>query len=104
MPGGKRGSDVAMETEYCPKPPVARRQNRDHCVGSSDRQETHTMDALKLLEQQHREVEELFESLEEAEGKEERQDLFAELADNLAAHATIEEKIFYPAVYVGELQ
>src|SRR3712207_7403878 len=28
-------------------------------------------------------------------------DLFARIADNLAAHATIEEKLFYPSVYVG---
>ncbi|MFY0571631.1 hemerythrin domain-containing protein [Archangium lansingense] len=62
------------------------------------------MDAIELLKQQHREVEELFEKFEKAsEGKGEQvlMDLFARIADNLAAHATIEEKLFYPSVYVG---
>jgi hemerythrin superfamily protein len=61
------------------------------------------MDAIELLKQQHREVEELFEKFEKAgDGKGEvLMDLFARIADNLAAHATIEEKLFYPSVYVG---
>ena len=61
------------------------------------------MDAIELLKQQHREVEELFEKFEKAgEGKPEvMMELFARIADNLAAHATIEEKLFYPSVYVG---
>jgi hypothetical protein len=54
------------------------------------------MNAIELLESQHREVEELFESLEDADG-EEKDELFAELADALAVHATIEEKHLYPA-------
>jgi hemerythrin superfamily protein len=61
------------------------------------------MDAIALLTQQHREVEELFEKFEKVgEGKEELlMDLFVRIADNLAAHAIIEEKIFYPSVFVG---
>ncbi|ATB39182.1 hemerythrin [Cystobacter fuscus] len=61
------------------------------------------MDAIELLTQQHREVEELFEKFEKTgEGKEELlRALFVRIADNLAAHATIEEKLFYPSVYVG---
>ncbi|WNG40460.1 hemerythrin domain-containing protein [Archangium violaceum] len=61
------------------------------------------MDAIELLTQQHREVDELFEKFEKAgEGKDELlMDLFVRIADNLAAHAVIEEKIFYPSVYVG---
>ena len=56
------------------------------------------MDALKLLTQQHDEVDALMESLEKARKSDRKKALFAELADNLAAHATIEEKLFYPAV------
>ncbi len=62
------------------------------------------VDAIELLTQQHREVDELFEKFEKAsEGKGEQvlMDLFTRIADNLAAHATIEEKLFYPSVYVG---
>jgi hypothetical protein len=55
-------------------------------------------DAIELLESQHREVESLFQQLSEAESTREKSELFVELADNLAAHAKIEETIFYPAV------
>jgi hemerythrin-like domain-containing protein len=57
------------------------------------------MDAINLLKEQHQEVKELFEQLEQTKDDDEKQALFQELADNLAAHATIEEKIFYPAAY-----
>jgi len=53
------------------------------------------MNAIDLLEQQHREVETLFEMIEEAKG-ERKAELAAELADALAAHSAIEEQIFYP--------
>jgi hemerythrin superfamily protein len=62
------------------------------------------MDAIKLLKTQHDEVEALFKSFEQAADDDEKNDLVAEIADNLAAHAHIEEKLFYPAVYVGELK
>ncbi|MGE0398457.1 MAG: hemerythrin domain-containing protein [Kofleriaceae bacterium] len=55
-----------------------------------------TTDVLELLESQHREVDMLLEKLEKGEGN--RRSLFTELANKLAAHATVEEKIFYPAV------
>jgi hemerythrin superfamily protein len=56
------------------------------------------MNAIELLKQQHREVEELFETLEGAgEGaKKTKERVFQQLADALAVHAEIEEKIFYP--------
>ncbi len=60
--------------------------------------ETGALDAIELLESQHREVESLFEQLRETEDKRERKQLFAQLADNLAAHGKIEELLFYPAV------
>jgi hemerythrin superfamily protein len=58
-----------------------------------------TTDVLELLASQHKEVDELFAQLESGTGN--RQVLFTELADKLAAHATVEEKIFYPMV-MGE--
>jgi hemerythrin superfamily protein len=54
-----------------------------------------TIDVLELLASQHDEVDQLIEQLERGSG--DRAQLFAELADKLAAHATVEEKIFYPA-------
>ncbi len=57
------------------------------------------MDAIDLLREQHREVESLFEQIKSAEEADEKIELVQELADNFAAHATIEEKLFYPAAY-----
>lgn len=54
-----------------------------------------TIDVLELLADQHTEVDQLIAQLEQGRG--DRAALFAELADKLAAHATVEEKIFYPA-------
>jgi hemerythrin superfamily protein len=54
------------------------------------------VDALELLKTQHEEAKALFKKIEKAED-EEKLDLFEQLADALAVHATIEEKSFYPA-------
>lgn len=56
---------------------------------------TNALDVLEILTSQHSEVDDLIEKLERGEGG--RAALFAELADKLAAHAAVEEKIFYPA-------
>ena len=55
------------------------------------------MDAIELLETQHRDVDALFARLERAAGKA-RAQIFDDLADLLAIHASIEELHFYPAV------
>jgi hemerythrin superfamily protein len=54
------------------------------------------VNAIELLKTQHQEVKQLFKKIEKAEG-DEKLDLFEQLADDLAVHATIEEKHFYPA-------
>ena len=56
------------------------------------------MDAIELLEQQHRHMESLFEALlsASAEDGEHRQEIFDQLADALAGHTIIEEQLFYP--------
>lgn len=56
------------------------------------------MSAIDLLKSQHREVEKLFEQFESAKGDDQKERLFVTIADKLAIHATIEEKIFYPEV------
>ena len=56
------------------------------------------MKATELLKQQHQEVKSLFEHYEQIEAEDEKQVLFEEIADSLAAHAKIEEQIFYPEV------
>ncbi len=56
------------------------------------------MNAIGLLKQQHREVDELFEEFEQAgDGAvKTRQRVCLQIADALAVHASIEEEIFYP--------
>jgi len=54
------------------------------------------MNAIELLKSQHREVEALFEKIEKARD-DAKQDLFEQIADELAVHTAIEEKHFYPA-------
>lgn len=56
------------------------------------------MDAIELLTSQHREVENLFTKLARAKSAKDKRAIFELLADDLAAHATIEERQFYPAV------
>src|SRR3982751_5715002 len=56
------------------------------------------MSAIDLLESQHREVEKLFSQIEKAKDNEKKTELFNEIADKLAVHASIEEHHFYPAV------
>jgi hemerythrin superfamily protein len=56
------------------------------------------MNATKLLESQHREVEKLFSKIEKARTLASKAELFAQIADKLAVHASIEEHHFYPAV------
>jgi hemerythrin superfamily protein len=53
-------------------------------------------DVVELLTAQHTELDELFAKLESGSGA--RRATLTELADKLAAHSTVEEKIFYPAV------
>ena len=66
---------------------------------------TNQLNALDLLVEQHDKVDELMAALEsDATPEDKKPALFRELADNLAAHATIEEKIFYPAVHAAQTE
>jgi hypothetical protein len=64
------------------------------------------MDAIKLLKAQHREVEKLFRRYEAIgdENASEKRRVFEEVADLLAAHATIEERHFYPTAKYEETE
>jgi hemerythrin superfamily protein len=62
-------------------------------------------DAIDLLTMQHRAVEEMFQEIEQQKpGSAAHRRLFGELADALAVHATIEERIFYPSVKRSETE
>ena len=59
--------------------------------------ETGNQDAIALLKQDHRTVEDLFEKFEKASGDGRKQKLAEEICLELSVHAQIEEEIFYPA-------
>ena len=56
------------------------------------------MNAIDLLESQHRDVEHQFTKLEGAKSVKMKRQLFEKIADSLAVHAAIEEHQFYPTV------
>ena len=59
--------------------------------------ESTQQDAIALLKQDHRTVEELFAQFEKASGEGRKQKLAEQICLELSVHATIEEEIFYPA-------
>ena len=59
--------------------------------------ETKAQDAIALLKQDHRTVEDLFEKFEKASGEGRKQKLAEDICLELSVHAQIEEEIFYPA-------
>jgi len=55
-------------------------------------------DAIALLKADHRKVENLFASFENASGTERKRRLAEEICNELKIHTMIEEEIFYPAL------
>lgn len=54
-------------------------------------------DAIALLKEDHRKVEQLFKDFESAKGDGRKERIANEICLELSVHATIEEEIFYPA-------
>lgn len=61
-----------------------------------------TTDILEVLTMQHTEVDSLFAAIEQDQVN--KRALFTELADKLAAHASVEEQVFYPAVMARQTE
>jgi Hemerythrin HHE cation binding domain len=59
--------------------------------------ESQALDAVALLKQDHRTVEELFAKFEKAGGEGRKQKIAQQICLELSVHAKIEEEIFYPA-------
>jgi hemerythrin-like domain-containing protein len=60
------------------------------------------MNAIEWLKRQHSHACDLYASYRQCDDEDEKQALFDELADNLAAHAIVEERLFYPGVFSGK--
>ena len=58
---------------------------------------TPSRDAIALLKEDHRKVEEIFEQFEKAKGDGRKEKLALEICKELTIHTIIEEEIFYPA-------
>jgi hemerythrin-like domain-containing protein len=93
-----RGGQPSRFNKLVARDSVATRDRKGS--GSSRRTAAATEpDAISLLTEQHRQVEELLDQLTEQSPRSAAfRRTFDELADALAIHAEIEEKIFYPAV------
>src|SRR3954463_12119338 len=59
--------------------------------------ETKSQDAIALLKEDHRKVEELFEQFEKAKGDGRKEKLALQICKELTIHTMLEEEIFYPA-------
>ncbi|HET6942181.1 MAG TPA: hemerythrin domain-containing protein [Sphingomicrobium sp.] len=59
---------------------------------------TKAQDAIALLKEDHRKVEDLFEQFEKARGEGRKEKLALEICTELTIHAIIEEEILYPAL------
>jgi hemerythrin-like domain-containing protein len=57
------------------------------------------MNAINLLKKQHQEARDLLDRFDRTDSSRDKEAIVQELADILAAHMTIEEQLFYPAVY-----
>src|SRR6476620_11487779 len=57
-----------------------------------------TEDALSMLKSDHERVQALFEQFEESENESEKSKIVAEALTELKVHATVEERLFYPAL------
>jgi hypothetical protein len=56
------------------------------------------MDATRLLTEDHRKVEDLFEQFEKASGDGRKEKIARQICTELKVHTMIEEEIFYPAL------
>ena len=59
---------------------------------------TKSQDAIALLKEDHRKVEDLFEQFEKAKGNSRKEKLALEICKELTIHTILEEEIFYPAI------
>lgn len=60
------------------------------------------MDAIEILEQQHKEVKALFKQVEETEDEQQALKLYQQVSTSLQLHEDLEETLLYPALKKDE--
>jgi len=76
---------------------TASRRRKPLSIGALAVEQMVPVDAIGLLDQDHREVEAFFERFEQTDDEAEKQELVRKICLALTIHAEIEESIFYPA-------
>ena len=77
------------------------RANKSSKTSKLNMPSTTDVDAIDLLEADHREVEDLFDQFEDATGDAQKRDLANAICVALKVHARFEEELFYPAAYAA---
>ena len=92
------GRDALVSIMAPAKPPVRSEAERVR-EGHNEAKEGH-VDAIELLEQDHKKVKELLEKVgaTDEDAIEERRSLFDQIRKEMQTHELIEEQIFYPAL------
>jgi len=73
-----------------------RKTRKTQPAAEAKSRKTNDLNAIDLLEQDHREVENYFEEFEELEDEKAKGELAQKICMALTVHAQIEEEIFYP--------
>lgn len=69
----------------------------DNSKKETEQEPMEEMSAIDLLEEDHREVEDLFDKYEELKDASDKNELAVKICMALQVHTQIEEEIFYPA-------
>lgn len=97
----KTAQSKAAPSKTADKGPSKKTTKSSDRPASDDRDATGAVDAIKLLTDDHKEVQALFKAYQKLVDEDGEDDLREQLAQDICAkltvHATIEEEIFYPA-------
>lgn len=87
---------TATRTATTAKPKTGSRIAR-----KTTREQARPADAIKLLKQDHKQVNDLFKDYEKTDDDRRKQEIADMICKALTVHAQIEEEIFYPAAYAA---
>lgn len=92
----KSGSTAAKKSKVASR---ARPKTGSRAGRRTKRAAAKPMDAIRLLKEDHKEVQAMFDQFEQLEDNGEKEALAARICMALLVHTQIEEELFYPAAY-----